>query len=426
MPSLRGLFFAAACLVVVSAFGLAEAGPRNTVLWISVDGLRPDYLDRAETPFLDRLREEGAYSSEVWPVFPSVTFASHVSQATGVKPEKHGVTGNSFYDSRTRLIYRYPGDAALLEAEPIWITAPRQGIRTAVLDWPLGHSQRGPVTSDYFGEEFERGLEDEARLARLLDVWENDEKEEPLQLIMGYVTSPDSDGHRHGPDAPEVTDAVERMDGILSRAFHRAFGIWKKSKPGPDDRLFLVITSDHGMTEVTTVIQPGNLTGLEGREDVVIMTTGNVANIHLDKIADPKIRRTVADQTLARLSEFDYVQGFARDEIPEEWGFRHPSRTGDILLVLATGYTFSRRPEQIELSAEEAGGPLGMHGYDPAGNPQMLTPLIIFRTPDLIGGETIGKVNALQMHATVCELLGIDPARDAVQEAILWEPAVAR
>lgn len=394
--------------------------PENTVFWISVDGLSPDYLDRADTPFLDTLRSKGAYSGKVAPVFPSVTFASHVSQATGVRPEIHGITGNSFYDSATQRTYRYPGEGALLAAEPIWITAARQGVRAAVLDWPLAHAQTGPHTSAYFGERFEGDLADEERLSRLLDLWENDDDEEPLRLIMGYTTSPDREGHRHGPNAPEVTEAVEKIDALLSRTFDRAYSIWRNGRPGPDAQFFFVITSDHGMSEVTTLIHPGNITGLEDREEIQIITTGNVGHIHLDQLP-PREQNRVREQTLARLSEFDYVRAYPRDEIPENWGYRHPTRTGDILLVLKNGYTFSRRPQQIEMPVEEAGGPLGMHGYDPASNPEMLTPLFVFRAPELIGGATMnGPAHALQMHTTVSRLLGIAPAAEAVQDAIEW------
>jgi predicted AlkP superfamily pyrophosphatase or phosphodiesterase len=393
---------------------------RNTVLWISADGMRSDYPGRAETPFLNRLQAEGAFSREMVPVFPSVTFSSHVSQATGVLPEEHGITGNSFYDSGTRRIHRYPGDLALLEAEPIWITAPRQGVRTAVLDWPLAHNQRGAITSDYFGERYERGLDDEHRLSRLLDLWEADNHEDPLRLILGYVESPDKEGHSFGPDDPLVMEAVERVDAILSRTFDRALAIWKSKKPGPADNLYLVISSDHGMSRVKSLVHPGNLTGLEGREGVTIITTGNLGSIHFDQIEEHEEREKVIAATLDRLAGFDFVRAHRREEIPAEWGMRHPTRVGEILVVLENGYTFSRRPREIVQSAEEGGGPLGMHGYDPATNPEMLTPLFIFRVRNPIGGFEIKQGHSLQFHATVCEILQIETAPSARPDAIIW------
>ncbi|HRP61814.1 MAG TPA: alkaline phosphatase family protein, partial [Phycisphaerales bacterium] len=85
-----------------------DAAGRATVVWISVDGVRPDYLERGELPFLSKLMREGAVSRQLVPVFPSLTFPSHVSQATGVTAEKHGVTANSFIDKTDWRNHRYP------------------------------------------------------------------------------------------------------------------------------------------------------------------------------------------------------------------------------------------------------------------------------------------------------------------------------
>src|SRR5688572_27629136 len=64
----------------------AQDQAKNVVLWISVDGFRGDYVDRGETPYLQSLMKHGAYTKQLVPVFPSLTFPSHVSEATGVLP----------------------------------------------------------------------------------------------------------------------------------------------------------------------------------------------------------------------------------------------------------------------------------------------------------------------------------------------------
>lgn len=131
-------------LVGICLFSSSAAAGNNTVFIISMDGIRPDYIERSDTLFIDAMRDHGAYSLQVMPVFPSVTFQSHSNIATGTLPQQHGVTLNSFYDRRTREFSRFAGDQALLEAEPIWTTATRQGVRTLVLDWVKAHNQQGP------------------------------------------------------------------------------------------------------------------------------------------------------------------------------------------------------------------------------------------------------------------------------------------
>src|SRR4051812_2968138 len=61
-----------------------SASGRTVVVWISIDGMRHDYVDRYQLPTLGRLMREGAYSRQLVPVFPSLTFPSHASEITGV------------------------------------------------------------------------------------------------------------------------------------------------------------------------------------------------------------------------------------------------------------------------------------------------------------------------------------------------------
>src|SRR5262249_39500137 len=144
---------------------------RNTIVWVSIDGLRGDYVHRGELPFFKRLRLEAATTEKLRPAFPSTTFPSHSSQATGVTADQHGITGNSFYDSAKGVLYNHPNDAALLQAEPIWLTAQRQGVHTAVFDWPLSFAQRGRVHTEFFLDAFDPAVPDQRRLERLLNGW---------------------------------------------------------------------------------------------------------------------------------------------------------------------------------------------------------------------------------------------------------------
>lgn len=61
------------------------------VVIITIDGLRPDALEMANTPTLDGLRERGAYSPNAQTIIPSFTLPSHVSMLTGVAPQDHGI-----------------------------------------------------------------------------------------------------------------------------------------------------------------------------------------------------------------------------------------------------------------------------------------------------------------------------------------------
>ena len=61
------------------------------VVIISIDGLRPDALALADTPTLDNLIANGAYSPNAQTVRVSETLPSHASMLSGTIPEKHGI-----------------------------------------------------------------------------------------------------------------------------------------------------------------------------------------------------------------------------------------------------------------------------------------------------------------------------------------------
>ena len=68
----------------------AQAESKRVII-ISIDGLRPDALDLADTPTLDNLKAKGVYNPNAQTVPLSVTLPSHASMLSGMVPEKHGI-----------------------------------------------------------------------------------------------------------------------------------------------------------------------------------------------------------------------------------------------------------------------------------------------------------------------------------------------
>lgn len=114
----------------------AERPERHVVL-ISIDGLRPEfYLDDAyAAPELRALVKAGAHARAAESVFPTVTYPSHASRVTGVRPMRHGIAFNvRFEPSGAR--GRWYEEAADLKAVPRWDWARAAGLRTAGVSWP--------------------------------------------------------------------------------------------------------------------------------------------------------------------------------------------------------------------------------------------------------------------------------------------------
>ena len=78
-------------------------GPIKHVIVVTIDGLVPDsYVNPGAhglaVPTLTSLVARGASSDGAESVFPSVTYPSHTSIASGVVPSHHGVFTNAAFD----------------------------------------------------------------------------------------------------------------------------------------------------------------------------------------------------------------------------------------------------------------------------------------------------------------------------------------
>lgn len=99
----------------------------QTVILISIDGLRWDYPEKADTPNIDYLIEHGVRAKSLIPCFPTKTFPNHYSIVTGLYPQNHGIIANNMYDPERNEYFRLSlreavRDPAWWGGEPIWVT----------------------------------------------------------------------------------------------------------------------------------------------------------------------------------------------------------------------------------------------------------------------------------------------------------------
>ena len=81
---------------IFAALAAWSALAASPVVMISVDGLRPDYVTKADEhklsiPVLRRFMTDGTYADGVTGVLPTVTYPSHTTLVTGVAPARHGI-----------------------------------------------------------------------------------------------------------------------------------------------------------------------------------------------------------------------------------------------------------------------------------------------------------------------------------------------
>lgn len=120
----------------------ATPSPRRLadhVILVSIDGLVPEaYLRPHEyaMPNLQALRAEGSWAEGVIGQYPSLTYPSHVSIATGVRPARHGVTQNTMFDPATGS-RQWVMNADAVKVPAVWDVTRATGATTAAFSWPV-------------------------------------------------------------------------------------------------------------------------------------------------------------------------------------------------------------------------------------------------------------------------------------------------
>ena len=123
---------------LMAASSACAATPPAPVIIISIDGFRADYFGRGLSPTLTALAADGVHAKAMRPSFPSVTEPNHYTLMTGLRPDHHGIVDNIMRDpSMPGAWFGDPGSNVendprwWNEATPLWVTAQRQGLKTA-------------------------------------------------------------------------------------------------------------------------------------------------------------------------------------------------------------------------------------------------------------------------------------------------------
>jgi len=163
-----GLIFGLCALFLATC---AEA--RQTVLLVSIDGFRADYLSRGLTPNLAALAAEGV-NAAMRPSFPSLTFPNHYTLVTGLYPDHHGIVENTMSDPSlahphfTLSDHEANWDRAWWdEATPLWVTVQRQGGHSATMFWPGSEVDIQGVRPDHW-LPYDQGMAESDRVGQVL------------------------------------------------------------------------------------------------------------------------------------------------------------------------------------------------------------------------------------------------------------------
>lgn len=359
---------------------------KHTTVVVSLDGFRWDYPYFYHTPMMDYMAEHGIESGLI-PSFPSKTFPNHYTIATGLYPDHHGIIANSFYDTETNEEFTLNNleqkmNPKYYGGEPVWITAHKQGLKTAVFYWPGSDVKVQGIYPDvYYVYDQKPRLTFKERIDGVLAQLRKAENERP-ELIMAYMNQPDKSGHKNGPHHLLTRQAVESVDSFIKFLYDGIQFL------GLADEVNLIVLSDHGMTWVD---QPHvvNVASYLKKDWYVSIQGNTPANVYVKKGCAKKVYQALKD--------IDHVKVWMKKDVPEYLHYGSNSRVGDVVVMPDIGYV-------VYDKEIEAGG---THGYDPT----LQDMHALFRAigPDIRHGQLPHFPN-VNVYSLVCKLLGIVPA----------------
>jgi predicted AlkP superfamily pyrophosphatase or phosphodiesterase len=371
---------------------------KPSVVLISADGFRADFLDRPDVPNIRRLLQRGARARALIPVFPTLTFPNHYSLVTGLWPEHHGIVANDFIDPARSDRYALGNQKAVIDGswyrgEPIWVTAERQGMVAACYFWPGSEAEIGGVRPTIY-TKYDGSVPNDVRVDTVLD-WLRRPDESRPRMITLYMSDVDTASHRHEAGHDNIAAAIRAVDQGVGRLLDGIAALPVR------DRVAIILTSDHGMTE-TSVDRMLAIEDLAGEmEGVRLVEDGPIGNVHVEGGAARA--REVRDAIRRRLR--GRGQAWLRSEVPARFHYRASPRIGDVVVLMNEGYMVVTRQRRSQTTRT---APFGAHGWDPE-LPSMHAVFAV-AGPGVREGATVPAVRNVDVYPFLTELLGLKAA----------------
>ncbi len=414
LPLLALLLFA----VELSAF--AQSKPisdlQPTLILISIDGFRYDYLKKYAPPNLKHLAQNGVRARWMIPSFPSKTFPNHYAIVTGLYPQNNGIVENNIYDREHDIVFTMHNREEVRKSdwwlgEPIWITAEKQGQKAAPLFFPGSEAEIAGRRPTYW-KAYDDNFPNSGRVDTILSWLDLPKGERPTFLTL-YFSDVDNAGHNFGPDSINTKNAVLEVDKQIARLISglKARRVFNKVN--------LIIVSDHGMAAVdfnnAVILDEIFDTGLTDK----ILWSNEIVSIFPKAGKEDEIYETLK----AKLPRQAKV--YRKSEVPARFHYSNSPRIAPLLVLPEEGWIVVSRQYYEKMKADGNMKHIrGEHGYD--------NQLASMRAFFIAHGEAVkkGKVVApfenVQVYNIMAQILGLEPVPNdgnfATAKAVLVAP----
>ena len=409
------LALTATLLISSAGFSAPRADVESEhVIIIILDGCYWVKLKTADTPNIDDLIEEGAFTAYCHSVSPSATVITHTSIVTGTYADVHGIVAEDyyFYNETGGYSVKMAGYSEYVEAMTIFeaIEGHDSDMVTALiaakgkLKMVVGKTGYADEVRDgdvyipydpYLKYKYDYDIDgnvtyafeckiamDTFTMDEVLDVWGTYEPD----LMVVNMPAIDYVGHVYGPKSDYYTRAIEHADKQIGRLLEEL----------PED-VTLIVTADHGMTQrdpnrvVAEYARTIDTLDDAGITHWITDTGGNTGFIWLEdeNDLDRALKLLKGDHRFSLLFTKEGIRSKDLDTI----NLNYPDRSGDIWFQLSDSYVL-RFPNY---GAHGSLRPTDMH-----------IPLILWGAC-VKPHTTIPQASIIDIAPTAMSLLGIDP-----------------
>lgn len=363
------------------------------LLLISLDGFRPDYLERRRNPSLERLAQCGVKAPFMRPVFPTKTFPNHFTIVTGLWPESHGIVDNKMYDPELKTLFKLGNKESFKprwwEGEPIWVTVEKQGKKAATFFWPGSDVKIHDIRPSYYFKYNEK-IPWQSRVEIIL-AWLDLPSDRRPSFMSLYVNEPDNAGHDYGPHSEQVDETLELLEIMLDRLMA---GLQERNLLGCVN---ILIVSDHGMTSISCdqvialdrYVDPSSFYSLVGASARI----------------NPKASSKFAVGQLVEMlrCRHEHLLVYAKERLPKRYHYSNHRRIEPIVFDMDSGYIVLNK--MADKNPDYCSG--GAHGYDNMA-PSMQG-IFLGHGPAFKQNVTVRPFRNIELYEMMAQLLKITP-----------------
>lgn len=283
--------------------------------------------------------------------------------------------------------------------EPLWETVANHGLKASTYFWPGSEVNKGSwnCPKDYC-MLYNESVPFEDRVDTVLNYFDLPSDEIPSFMTL-YFEDPDHQGHKVGPDDPQITEAVVRIDKLIGKLI---LGLEKR---GVFEDVNIIMLGDHGMVGTCDkkVIVLNDLAKWVSIPEEWVQSYSPLLAIRPGpgySLGDVVAKMNQGLKS-GRVNNGEYLSVFVKEDLPSRLHYSGSDRIPPIIGLVGEGF----KVEQARSKGKECGG---AHGYDNAYF--SMRTIFIAHGPQFGRGRKVASFENVEIYNLVTEILNIQGA----------------